>query len=194
MALVLANAAAQVTEFVGMPECRIPLVQAATYIALAPKSNATIKAIDAAMEDVRTHACSRFLYTSATPIIPAPSGSDTAPVTSMPTITLAAGWPRTTWESRRRIMNRSREGWRRSWRVREDFKTRRRAAGNEEPSCYCLVVRDAAEPHCRNTCWFAMLMPESIEPTIPRSPLVGAEDKNVFESFSAANHRLRGVP
>jgi putative ATPase len=54
MALVLANAAAQVTEFVGMPECRIPLVQAATYIALAPKSNATIKAIDAAMEDVRT--------------------------------------------------------------------------------------------------------------------------------------------
>jgi putative ATPase len=54
MALVLANAAAQVTEFVGMPECRIPLVQAATYIALAPKSNATIKAIDAALDDVRT--------------------------------------------------------------------------------------------------------------------------------------------
>ena len=54
MALVLANAAAQVTEFVGMPECRIPLVQAATYIALAPKSNATIKAIDAAIDDVRT--------------------------------------------------------------------------------------------------------------------------------------------
>jgi putative ATPase len=54
MALVLANAAAQATEFVGMPECRIPLVQAATYIALAPKSNATIKAIDAAIEDVRT--------------------------------------------------------------------------------------------------------------------------------------------
>jgi putative ATPase len=54
MALVVANAAAQVTEFVGMPECRIPLVQAATYIALAPKSNATIKAIDAAMDDVRT--------------------------------------------------------------------------------------------------------------------------------------------
>lgn len=54
MALLVANAAAQVTEFVGMPECRIPLVQAATYIALAPKSNATIKAIDAALEDVRT--------------------------------------------------------------------------------------------------------------------------------------------
>ena len=54
MALILANAAAQATEFVGMPECRIPLVQAATYIALAPKSNATIKAIDAAIDDVRT--------------------------------------------------------------------------------------------------------------------------------------------
>jgi len=54
MALVLANAAAQVTEFVGLPECRIPLVQAVTYIALAPKSNASIKAIDAAIDDVRT--------------------------------------------------------------------------------------------------------------------------------------------
>ncbi|MBI3864566.1 MAG: replication-associated recombination protein A [Planctomycetia bacterium] len=54
MALLLANAAAQVTEFVGMPECRIPLVQAVTYIALAPKSNASIKAIDAALDDVRT--------------------------------------------------------------------------------------------------------------------------------------------
>lgn len=54
MALLLANAAAQVTEFVGLPECRIPLVQAVTYIALAPKSNASIKAIDAAIDDVRT--------------------------------------------------------------------------------------------------------------------------------------------
>jgi putative ATPase len=54
MALVLAQAAAQATEFIGMPECRIPLVQAVTYIALAPKSNATIKAIDAALDDVRT--------------------------------------------------------------------------------------------------------------------------------------------
>ena len=52
-ALVLANAAAQVTEFVGMPECRIPLAQAVAYIALAPKSNAAIKAIDAALDDVR---------------------------------------------------------------------------------------------------------------------------------------------
>lgn len=53
-ALVVAQAAAQATEFIGMPECRIPLTQAVTYIALAPKSNASIKAIDAALDDVRT--------------------------------------------------------------------------------------------------------------------------------------------
>jgi putative ATPase len=54
MALVLANSAAQATELVGLPECRIPLTQAVTYIALAPKSNAAIKAIDAAVTDVRS--------------------------------------------------------------------------------------------------------------------------------------------
>ncbi|MFQ5733324.1 MAG: replication-associated recombination protein A [Planctomycetaceae bacterium] len=54
-ALVLANAAAQATEFVGRPECRIVLAQAATYIATAPKSNAAIAAIDAALSDVREH-------------------------------------------------------------------------------------------------------------------------------------------
>jgi putative ATPase len=53
-ALVLAQAAAHATEFIGLPECRIPLTQAVTYIALAPKSNAAIKAIDAALDDVRT--------------------------------------------------------------------------------------------------------------------------------------------
>ena len=54
-ALIVANAAAQATEFVGMPECRIPLAQAVTYIATAPKSNASYKAIDAALSDVRQH-------------------------------------------------------------------------------------------------------------------------------------------
>ncbi len=53
-ALILANAAAQATEFIGLPECRIPLAQAVTYIATAPKSNASYAAINAAMEDVRT--------------------------------------------------------------------------------------------------------------------------------------------
>jgi len=52
-ALVLANAAAQATLMVGMPECRIMLSQAATYVALAPKSNASYVAINEAMQDVR---------------------------------------------------------------------------------------------------------------------------------------------
>ncbi len=52
-ALVVANAAAQATEFVGLPECRIILSQAAIYVAMAPKSNAAIRAIDAAIEDVQ---------------------------------------------------------------------------------------------------------------------------------------------
>lgn len=51
-ALVLANAAFQISEFVGMPECRIPLAQAVCYIASAPKSNAAYLGIDKAMKDV----------------------------------------------------------------------------------------------------------------------------------------------
>src|SRR5437588_10070446 len=53
IALVLANAAHQASEFVGWPEARIPIAQAALYIATAPKSNSSILAIDAALEDVR---------------------------------------------------------------------------------------------------------------------------------------------
>jgi putative ATPase len=52
-ALVLANAAAEATERVGMPECRIILAQAVTYLACAPKSNASYTAINTAMDDVR---------------------------------------------------------------------------------------------------------------------------------------------
>jgi len=52
-ALVIANAAAQATLMIGMPECRIMLSQAATYVALAPKSNAAYTAINEAMQDVR---------------------------------------------------------------------------------------------------------------------------------------------
>ena len=51
----MANAAAQATKLVGLPECRIPLAQAVTYIATAPKSNASYKAIDAALSDVQQH-------------------------------------------------------------------------------------------------------------------------------------------
>ena len=52
-ALVVANAAAQATLMIGMPECRIMLSQAAVYVALAPKSNASYAAINEAMQDVR---------------------------------------------------------------------------------------------------------------------------------------------
>lgn len=53
MALVLANAAVQTTLFVGLPECQLPLAQAAIYIACAPKSNASAMAIWSATADVK---------------------------------------------------------------------------------------------------------------------------------------------
>ena len=52
LALVLANAALQVSEFVGMPEARIPLAQACIYVSCAPKSNASYLAIDKALSDI----------------------------------------------------------------------------------------------------------------------------------------------
>ncbi|ODS33442.1 MAG: ATPase related to the helicase subunit of the Holliday junction resolvase [Candidatus Scalindua rubra] len=52
-ALILASSALEVSEFVGMPEAKIPLSQAVTYIACAPKSNACYMAIEKALEDVR---------------------------------------------------------------------------------------------------------------------------------------------
>ena len=52
-ALEVAVAAARAVEFVGMPECRINLSQAAAYLARAPKSNASYVAIASAMRDVR---------------------------------------------------------------------------------------------------------------------------------------------
>jgi putative ATPase len=52
--LVLAEAAAAATQMIGLPECQLPLAQAAIYLACAPKSNAAAKAIWSATEDVRT--------------------------------------------------------------------------------------------------------------------------------------------
>jgi putative ATPase len=52
-ALVLANAAAEAFDRVGLPEGRLILGQAATYLACAPKSNASYRAIDAAGAEVR---------------------------------------------------------------------------------------------------------------------------------------------
>ena len=51
-ALPLAVAAMQATEFVGLPECQLPLAQAVTYLACAPKSNAATLGIGEARRDV----------------------------------------------------------------------------------------------------------------------------------------------
>ncbi|MEO8324145.1 MAG: replication-associated recombination protein A, partial [Actinomycetota bacterium] len=54
-ALQVAVAAHHALEFVGLPEARINLSQATTYLALAPKSNAAYMAITKATEDVQNH-------------------------------------------------------------------------------------------------------------------------------------------
>src|SRR4051812_20568992 len=54
MALILAQAAHQAAEFIGWPEARIPIAEAALYVATANKSNSVILAINAALEDVRS--------------------------------------------------------------------------------------------------------------------------------------------
>lgn len=53
MALVVAMSAAQAVTFLGLPEGQIPLAQAVTYIACAPKSNASYVGIKRAMQDVK---------------------------------------------------------------------------------------------------------------------------------------------
>jgi len=53
MATVLAAAAVQISEFVGLPEAQLALAQAALYVACAPKSNASACAIWQAMADVK---------------------------------------------------------------------------------------------------------------------------------------------
>ncbi len=52
-ALQAAVAAAQAVQLIGMPEARLVLTQATLHLAMAPKSNAVIESIDAAMSDVR---------------------------------------------------------------------------------------------------------------------------------------------
>lgn len=52
--LTIATAAADAVQLIGMPEGRIPLAEATIHLALAPKSNAVIVAIDAAIADIRS--------------------------------------------------------------------------------------------------------------------------------------------
>ena len=54
-ALLVAVAAAQAVEHVGLPEARLNLAQAAIYLARAPKSNASYVALTEAAADVREH-------------------------------------------------------------------------------------------------------------------------------------------
>ena len=53
IATVLAAAAVQISEFVGLPEAQLALAQAAIYVACAPKSNASSSAIGSAIGDVQ---------------------------------------------------------------------------------------------------------------------------------------------
>ncbi len=53
-ALLIANAALNAVEFIGMPEAQIPLAQAVIYIACAPKSNSAITSISKAMADIES--------------------------------------------------------------------------------------------------------------------------------------------
>jgi putative ATPase len=69
-ALQVAVATAQAVEHVGMPECALNLSQAAVYLSLAPKSNASYAAIGRAREWVREH---------GTPLPPAPLQSAAYP-------------------------------------------------------------------------------------------------------------------
>jgi putative ATPase len=54
-ALVVATSAAAAVDRVGLPECQLNLAQAATYLALAPKSNASCRGIQRASAHVREH-------------------------------------------------------------------------------------------------------------------------------------------
>lgn len=56
-ALVVANAAAQSADFVGLPEARLLLAEAAVYVAVAPKSNTVTVGIERACADVRERDC-----------------------------------------------------------------------------------------------------------------------------------------
>ena len=87
-AILVAAAAYDIVERIGMPECQLTLAQAAIYMATAPKSNASAMAIWSAMDDVkrrphhaRAQAPARYATTKAR------SGSATARATSTPTTT-----------------------------------------------------------------------------------------------------------
>lgn len=85
-ALVVATAAAQAVERVGMPESQIILSQAAAYMACAPKSNAAVNAIFAAMDSVKRTRTTVPGPSSGMPIMEGMRSWDMESATSMPTI------------------------------------------------------------------------------------------------------------
>ena len=90
-ALLVADAAARAVDRVGLPECALNLAQAAVHLALAPKSNASYKALAAARgRGPRTTAPRPRPTTCATPTTPAPRSSAAARATATPTTSRAA--------------------------------------------------------------------------------------------------------
>ena len=69
-ALTVAVSAAHAVEHVGMPECAHNLAQATVYLALAPKSNASYKALGHARHWVRQHGARSRRRRCATPSYP----------------------------------------------------------------------------------------------------------------------------
>src|SRR4029453_5738617 len=110
MALVLAVAAHQAAEFIGWPEARIPIAEAALYIATANKSNSVITAIDSALADVRSGRTlsgpesfpGRSIW--ATRIMQEPRNSATAKGINTRTNIRAISSPRIIWEPPDSIM------------------------------------------------------------------------------------------
>jgi putative ATPase len=80
-ALPMAVACFNAIDVVGMPESRIMLSQTATYLASAPKSNASYRAIEAALEDARNH-----------PNLPVPMHIRNAPTGLMKDLGYSAGY------------------------------------------------------------------------------------------------------
>ncbi len=54
-ALSIAINAARTVEYIGLPECKLVLAQAAAYLAVSPKSNAVYKAYSEAVKDIKRH-------------------------------------------------------------------------------------------------------------------------------------------
>ena len=91
MALVVAVAAAQAVEHVGLPEAQLNLAQAVTYLARAPKSNAAAQAIWQAREDIRREGIEPPPPALRDTHYRGAADGVTAPDTSLPTTIPSAG-------------------------------------------------------------------------------------------------------